>query len=32
MDSLLARNFILLEEFTENGEGTYSVYVRKVSG
>jgi hypothetical protein len=32
MDSLLARNFILLEEFAENGEGTYSVYVRKVSG
>jgi hypothetical protein len=29
MDSLLARNFILLETFEENGEGTLSVYRRR---
>jgi hypothetical protein len=29
MDSLLARNFILLETFEENGAGTLSVYHRR---
>jgi hypothetical protein len=32
MDSLLARNFVLLETFAEEGEGTLSVYRRKLSG
>jgi hypothetical protein len=32
MDSLLARNFVLLEMFEEEGEGTISVYRRKPTG
>ena len=32
MDSLLARNFVLLEEFSENGKGTFYVYTRKLAG
>jgi hypothetical protein len=32
MDSLLARTFVLLEMFAEEGEGTLSVYRRKPSG
>ena len=32
MDSLLARNFVLLEMFEAEGDGTLAVYRRKPSG